>query len=263
MSTPIRIAVAAAAVLVVAVLGLNFIPRQGGVGGPTLTASPSPTAPPTPSPTSSPSRSPSPTASPRALAQADIGVVLNAGTYRVADPFSVPFAITFSTTTKPNSLALGDVSFSPTSNVGSGYGITVDLVDNVFADPCHSANGPKKPAVPSTVDGVTTALTHMVGFTPGTVSNVVVGSKAGKRVDLTNTIDTATANCSGGLMLPLWTFKGGPATGAATNGLVSLKVWVVDVSGTPVIISADGDAAELTRAQAEIDSIVNTIQFQP
>ena len=42
MNTYAKFALAAAAVLVVAVVGYNFLPGRGGVGGPTATASPSP-----------------------------------------------------------------------------------------------------------------------------------------------------------------------------------------------------------------------------
>ena len=42
MNTYVKFAIAAAAVLVVAVVGYNFLPVRGGVGGPTATASPSP-----------------------------------------------------------------------------------------------------------------------------------------------------------------------------------------------------------------------------
>ena len=42
MNTYVKFAIAAAAVLVVAVVGYNFLPGRGGVGGPTATPSPSP-----------------------------------------------------------------------------------------------------------------------------------------------------------------------------------------------------------------------------
>jgi hypothetical protein len=42
MNTYVKFAIAAAAVLVVAVVGYNFLPARGGVGGPAATPSPSP-----------------------------------------------------------------------------------------------------------------------------------------------------------------------------------------------------------------------------
>ena len=44
MNTYAKFALAAAAVLVVAVVGYNFLPGRGGVGGPTATPSPAPLA---------------------------------------------------------------------------------------------------------------------------------------------------------------------------------------------------------------------------
>jgi hypothetical protein len=52
MTMPIRVAAAAAALVAVAVIGFNVLPRQSGVGTPNTTPTPSPTA--SPSPIASP-----------------------------------------------------------------------------------------------------------------------------------------------------------------------------------------------------------------
>ena len=72
------------------------------------------------------------------------------------------------------------------------------------------------PPVDPTVDGIVGALTKMVGFNAGPVTDVVVGKHAGKAFDLDNGIDTNHAACYGVQMLPLWTYVGGGE--AATNG---------------------------------------------
>ncbi len=54
MNNALKLAIAAAAVVVVALVGINLLPRNDGVGAP----GPSPTLSPTPSPTPSPSPSP-------------------------------------------------------------------------------------------------------------------------------------------------------------------------------------------------------------
>ena len=93
----------------------------------------------------------------------------------------------------------------------------------------------------------------MVGFNAGPVSDTVVGGHAGKTFLLTNTINTETANCAGGPMLPIWTFRG-DTTGAATNGGTQAQIWVIDVNGTPVAIWGDGD-------QSTFDPVVQSIVF--
>ena len=93
----------------------------------------------------------------------------------------------------------------------------------------------------------------MVGFDAGPVSDAVVGGHAGKTFLLTNSIDTATANCARGAMLPIWTFRG-DKSGAATNGGTRAQIWVIDVNGTPVAIWGDGD-------QSTFDPVVQSIVF--
>ena len=214
----------------------------GGVGGP----APAPSAAPTPSRSATPS--PSPTPSPMAVGTGDLKQSLEPGTYHVASPFGVPFTISFPATWTPNALVAGDVNMST-----AGSSIAIDLVDNVFADPCRSAGGPMDPPVAATVDGIVTALTQMVGFDAGPVSDAVVGGHAGKTFLLTNSIDTATANCARGAMLPIWTFRG-DKSGAATNGGTQAQIWVIDVNGTPVAIWGDGDQSTSTRSSSRSSS---------
>jgi hypothetical protein len=256
MNNPLRIAIAAAAVLVVALIGFNVLPRQGGIGGPTVTPSPAPTA----SPTSSPSPSPS---SSRVALQAprDIDTQLKPGTYQVATPFAMPFAITFTSNWTPKALTQGDVEFLKSSPIDGNLYITADLIEGVFTDPCHSSSGATK--APTTLAGVVQALTHMVGFTAGPVTDVTIGGYTAKHVVITNSIDTATAGCTQGPMLPILTWRGGPSTGAGTNGGLTEELWFVEFNGTIVVI--DGETGPTTAAadRLEIGTTVSTITFQP
>jgi hypothetical protein len=273
MSTPIRIAVAAAAVLVVAVLGLNLMPRQGGVGSPTLTASPnptvspSPTAPPTPSPTSSPSPSPSPRANGGPLrSPQDMDISLDPGTYKVADPFALPFGITFATPWTPKALAPGDAGFTKTDPNDPGNWpawVNVDLVEFIFKDPCHpDAQGGIVTA--TTAAKTLTAITHLVGFHAGPVSDVNVGGLPSKHFELTNTLDET--HCTNG-SLKLWTTHGAPTLPSGQQGGEpggsTLDFWIVDHGGTPVVIV--GETFQTTPAgfRDEVAATVNTITFQP
>ena len=76
-----------------------------------------------------------------AVGTGDLNQSLKAGTYSVASPFSAPFTVTFPASWTPSALVSGDVNMST-----AGSSIAVDLVDNVFADPCQSAGGPMKAA---------------------------------------------------------------------------------------------------------------------
>ena len=136
--------------------------------------------------------------------------------------------------------------------------LVVDLVENVFADPCH-ATEPSDPPVDRTVPGVVAALTRMSGYEAGPVTDVTVGGHAGKAVEITNTIDTETAGCVGQKMLPMWTFEDGEA---ATNGGATEQLWVIDVDGRPVIIDGETFAETPEASKGEIRTIVSSIAFE-
>ena len=253
MNTPLRIALAAAAVLVVALIGLNVMPRQGVIGGP------SPTVP------ASPSATPSPSASRAALNQLDMAKTLKPGTYRVADPYVVPFNITFASAWTAQTLAPHDATFAevdPADPARWAAWIRVNLADNVYADPCKAGGGPVKLAVPTTVDGTVTAISHMVGFTHGAITDVVVAGYAGKHLVLKNSLDTTL--CTYGGLVPMWTWNDGTVTGAATNSDAVDEIWVIDVGGKPVIIDGQvfGDYYTLGYPK-ELQTIVSEMTFQP
>ena len=149
--------------------------------------------------------------------------------------------------------------------VNSGKGdngvawLVIDTVENVFSDPCH-ATGPSDPPVAKTVDQVVEALTRLKGYEAGPVADVTVGGHAGKALEITNTIDTETANCTGGPMLPMWTFTGGGS--AQTNGGATEQLWVVDVAGTPVIIDGETFRGTPAGSKEEITHIVSSLAFE-
>jgi hypothetical protein len=264
MTTPIRIAVAAAAVLVIAVLGLNFIPKQGGVGSPTLTAS-SPSPSPSPSPTPSPAASPTPSpSSPQAVIRFPdaMDVSFGPGAYRVADPFTLPFGITFAMPWTAKALSPGDVGFAkphPSDPASWTAWINVDLVEFIFKDPCHPGT-PGGIVTANTLDSTVTAITHLVGFHAGPVSDVKVGGLPGKHFELTNAIDNTA--CTNGV-LRLWTTHGEVPQPGGEPGGSTLEFWIVDHAGTPVTIVGETFQDTLAGFRDEIAAAVNTITFQP
>lgn len=242
MSNPFRLAVAAAAVIVAVVAGINLLPRSGVGTGPSSSPIPTPTA--------------APVASPAPLDTSSLDRSLAAGTYRVATPFGKPFRLTLPASWTIKALVGGDANFSP---VGGGGGVAVDLVEGVFADPCHSSGGPTT-LTPHTLDALTQALTHMAGFTAGPVSDIVIGGQAGKFVVIKNSIDTTTATCTNGALLPIWTFSGG--TSASTNGGLTERLYLFDVNGTLVAIDGGYDATTPAALKQAIDTIVQSIVFE-
>lgn len=235
------------------------LPSQTALTTPTVV--PLSTAVPTPegAPSATPTTAASPIATSATLGGSDTDRPLWPGTYRVSGPVGVPFQIAFPTQWTLKTFAPADVQFLNTAvNGGDGAAwVVVDLVDQVFADPCNLTGGTVKPD-PWTVDGIVTALTHMVGFTAGAVSDASLGAYNGKSVVLTNSVDTDAAGCTDGGMLHMWTFNGGSS---GTNGLARDKVWVIDVRGTLVLVDKETFPWTPAGSLIELDQVVESIAF--
>ena len=223
-----------------AILGLSIGLVTGCAGG-------GPSSPPPSMPAMTPSAAPA--AAPATLGDADIGRALDAGTYGIAAPFAAPFSIAVPAGWSLSSLGQGVVYLDGPPGSDAPW-LYIGLPANVFADPCHSQGGPMDPPVAPTVDGIVGALGQMVGFKTGPVTDVVVGAHTGKAFDLTNTVDTQSAECYQVDWLPMWTNVGGEE--AATIGGWREQMWVLDVEGTPVIVDRGGH---------DVDEVATTLEF--
>lgn len=254
------------AMLGAAILALNACNATSGPtnalpSAPAVSSAPTdPAVASTPSPT--PAAPPSVAASNASLGDADLNHPLKPGTYRVDDTFGAPFEITVPVYWRLKALTASDVEFAYTLD-GENHPawVVVDLVDNVFEDPCHSGGGPADPPAPRTVDGVVDALTSMAGFEAGPVTDVSVDGLAGKAVDLVNAIDTATAACDGA-MLPMWTNKGGGGGSTPVDGRAREQIRVVDVDGSPVIVDGETFVDTTSSLQDETRQVLESIRFQ-
>ena len=230
----VRVALVAAILVVAVIVGASLIPRPS-VG---------------PSPSVEPS-------GPPLLNTIPTGD-LAAGTYEIDAVF--PVRLTF---TVPTGYGHGR---GESDGVGiqysaSGRGIEFQIASNVYPDPCHSASGPANPPIGPTVDDLVTAMTTMVGFQPGPVTDVTIGSLPAKAFDLTNEIDTATCDGEG---LRAFLFKGGSPSFVGSGQLE--RIYVVDVQATRLMIMtyyySNGDAAADTAMAAELKAIVDSISFR-
>ena len=202
-----------------------------------------------PAPTASPSPSPTPSASITAtLAASDVGSTLAPGTHAVGAPFPAPFSITLPAGMTLEALNNGTAAFRSQA----GF-LGMVIPEAVFEDPCHVDSSP----IPqTTVDGFVDALSRMPGFAAVNVTDTTVGGKPARKLLLTNTVDTATANCTRDLMLPLFTTPDSP-NGAETNGGMPELLYVFEVGGRPVLLAIDTWPTEADRQSLE--SIAETI----
>ena len=242
MNQAMRIALATAAVVAVALIGLTFF-RSANLGGPDLSA---PAGTPVPTPTS--------------LPQALVDGPLEAGTY-VTTPFPPPDDAIQFTFTVPDGWT-GDLrgpAVFPSSGDGpSGpAGAAMSLLRDVglYADPCHGNAGEPDVQVGPTVDDLVTALANHGAYESSAATDVVMDGFAGKQIELQLPSDIDFATCDGG---QFWVWDSAPYAQGPGN---RWNLRILDVEGTRVVILAEDFADTPAGIQSELDAIVDSIRI--
>ena len=246
MNTPIRLAVAAAVVAVVAVVGITFLPRSdNSVGGP------------------GPSASPTPTASPVAIHEGS----LIPGTY-VMTPFGGPDAIGVCNGQPGCVESPADDSVRVTLTVPEGFegsplfilekngdtGILLVRGGGLYSDPCD-ATAPPDIAVGPTVDDFADALAEHPILDVTTPIDVTLAGYSGKYVDIQLPFDVSA--CTRQEFRP-WE-PGIYAQGPSHRW----HLWILDVEGTRVVVQAMDYPTTSAGDLAKLQSIVDSIKIEP
>lgn len=226
MNNTAKLALAAAAVVVAALVGIRYLlPGDVGIGGPD----------PTPIPT--------PTPTPRAL----VGDALESGTYQ----FTVLGDVSV-TLTVPD----GWANVQGFGVAGDGAAVVVwpsdAEVSHVYADPCRWHDGFVDPPIGPTVDDLATAFANQPQRGDAAPTDVTIGGYSGKMIELSVPDDIDFANCDGG------EFHGWEGRFQQGPGQID-RLYILDVGGQRVVIDAHyvrgTSEAELAEQQAVIDSI--------
>jgi hypothetical protein len=260
MNSFAKFALAAAVVVVVALVGINLLPRNGGV---TSTG---------PGPTSSPAPSPSPTPAPSASRVANlnyVGSFVPGTTYFIDDPCCTGqsrISLTFP--------ASGWFSIDPVILGKNVLGdpdlydiyLSPHLVGNLYTGGCHWQGTMLDPPVGPTVDDLANALVAQAG--PGATPpvSVMVGGHPGKKVELSipKGIDVNTCDSDGTFTVFGRWYTGAPVGAAPwTYGDEQHNtVYILDVDGSRQVVDTmylpGTSAADL----AELDQIVASIRFE-
>ena len=255
MNAYAKLIAAAAAVLVVAVVGYQFLPRNGGIAG-------QPTAQPSPTPTSSPTAAAIPPLPEGRLA---------AGTYRLR-PLSSG-TVTIDATVPdggwvggpPNAIGgpVGD------SNGPNGVAVAFLKAQNINGDPCHwDKNGSRSAPqegdieVGPTVDDLADALAANTSYESTTPVKATLGGYSGKRLELQLVPDPSGCDTYNGEGDQYFVFGGRDGGQYAQGGANTWQVTIVDVKGTRLIAVLmaykETSAADLSAAQGILESIVIT-----
>ncbi len=239
VTTQLKVALGAAAVIVVFVAGFAMLGPGGRIGGVDL---------PTASPAPSPSRTPSPPPLPDGR--------LNAGDYALRALPDDPMAFTITAPggwTGYGGFFIGGPSLS---DAPSGIGISVNHDPQVVTDPCDSSVHTPSPAssVPS-IDDLVAAISARGDIEVSGVTDAELAGYSGKRFDVQFPAELA---CAKHYLFaePKGLYANGPAN--------HWRVWLVDVDGeTAVVVLLDyagTPTADRDSAQAAINSIRITRQ---
>jgi hypothetical protein len=237
MKTPIKIALAAAAVVVVALIGVNLIPRNAGVGGPPSTPVPTATATPTPSPTPVPTLPTSGSVTPGRYRSDFITYTLPAG-WTSFEGWAV---------NKGNAMP------------PDGMGVVPWQIGTVPTDPCHwQTTGA---SAGTTVDDLVAAFAAQKRGSTVKPVDVTIDGFRGKQIDLMVPLDVKFADCDGG-EYHSWTDPSGGVRynqGPGQHDLLD----ILDVNGRRLVILTNFYPATTAADRAELQAIVDSIKITP
>lgn len=242
-----KFAMAAAAVVVVAIVGINLLPRTDGVGGgPIVSPSPSPSA--SLSPTSAPSPSPS-----------DLEFFPN-GSVSVGRHSMIRSGKSFSLE-MPAGWSAHD-GFRIYTQAGQAAFIfwTDGTPTNVYADPCT-----KEPLDPPAGD-TPAELAAAISSIPGTdlvsgPSDVTIGGHPAQLVTIQVREDV---DCLANEFFLWYRDPEGPVDGGRWPDALgdTINAWIIDVDGTIVWIDGSWGVNTTPALHEEMLQIVDSIQFE-
>jgi hypothetical protein len=226
---------AAAAVVVLVLVGSRVIGIPGGLGGPGVEPSP------TPEPTNLPDSGP-----------------LEPGAYRInPGPFTpVQLVMTIPAGWVADNFAV--VAKNP--GQPTEVGLAPDLVRHVYGDACASAADPTE--IGPTADDLVAALEAQQNLEVLGVSDVLLGGNPAQRVDLAYPSDLDPATCRNGEALRIWADEGETLfleLGAESTA----SVYVADVAGHRVVVTTVAGPDAVLADIAERDGIIDTISIGP
>jgi hypothetical protein len=238
MTPAIKFSAAIAAVVIVAIVGYNLLPRgSSGIGGQGAT----------PSPTSTPSPIPIPSGE----------GLLAAGTYALTldEPFPKLIITLPDGWSGSSGMVAKEINDTTVVNLITNASAPGDAV---YAQPCQWSGTEIQPG--PTVDGFASALATVPLRNATTPVDVTVGGYQGKYLEwsVPNDVDLATCDKQDGeARFMSWTGRWQQAPGQVD------RLWILDIDGTRLVMDA-WFLKETTEAdRAELTQIMDSIRFEP
>jgi hypothetical protein len=252
MNNTVRLVVAAAAVVVIALLGYQLLiaPNVGE---------------PTPSPSGSPSAEPSGAATPGPTATGPVSFTDHEGGGRALEPgqylidYASPVEVTITVPPEPFETyptawykALFDWGpWHQSNGARLGFGI----VENLYVDPCDAALALLNPAVGPTVDDLVTAIGSVPGLDVSSSSAATLGGYSGQLMELTggehpvDCIENPT----------VWETTGDQPSFLLPSTGDRVRVWILEVGENRLVIWAVED--ESFAAQGSLQMLIDSIEI--
>jgi len=252
MNPFLKIGVAVAAVVLVAAIGFTLLPARQGIG--------------VPAPSPAPSLSPAPTPTPSLLPDGDLA----AGAYldrpiENEPSFGMTFTVPDGWTGFPSNALIGPGG----TTAPGGIGMAFLLANGIHSDPCHwdhlgngDPNQPGDLAVGPTIDDLAVALRANTTYTTSPVTETTVGGYPARELTIQVPEDLDLATCDHGNAW-LWGTPAGEAGIYVQGAGNRWHLRIVDVAGRRLIIAIDDYEATPADAQAQAQSIVDSIRFDP
>ncbi len=231
MNNTVRMGLAGAAVLVLAILGIQFLAPGGGIGGPSEAT---PTVDPTPSETS------------------------EAATFVIGEGILSHAEVT---APKPDGWTLHWPNFANKDGTApDGMGFSAWTTDAVYPDPCQWMDDVVELSTPPTVDEIVAELVAQTGRDPSTPTEVTLGGWPATRLELSTPADLDLSTCDQG-KYKTWTDVSDPSGGNWNHqgGRQFDVIYVVDVDRGPVVIDAWYRPATSEEDLAELESVIDAI----
>jgi hypothetical protein len=254
MNPAYKIGLGAAALLVVSIVGYNVLPRNGIGNTPAV-------------PTSAPTSSIDPTAVPAPLGAWPLTngpLVAHEYFVRPYGPPNDSMTFTFDVPDGWEGFIPGgsDVtSVLPATGAGgpTGMAFGIGLVERIYSDPCKAEDSRGLPTVGDvdvgpTVEDLATAFREVTAYEASAPVDVELGGYSGLRVDLQLPLEFG---CRSDKFFP-WegsAYAQGPGD--------RWHLWILDVEGVRAVVLARDFAATPAEDQAELQSIVDSLQITP
>jgi hypothetical protein len=247
-----KLALAAAAVVVAAFLGIRFLmPDSQNVGGPV--------------------ESPPQTATPVAFPQP---TALAAGTYFWDVGTEPPVRFTF---TVPDGWTNRNDIIRKDHNGPGEVALGLWIVTNTYADPCRWQESLLDPPVGPTVEDLAAALMDQVGRNASASTEAVVGGYPATKIELSVPADLDLATCDNGYFRD-WLQQGElhsqnpeldvAAVGVNPNNVLFRSgqvnvVYILDVEGARIVVNTWHMPGSSEANLAELEAVLGSVRIEP